>query len=249
MPQHTRLCRRYRHGCRNARREFIVGKFFQPTYATCASLSNVIDNFGIEAWVKPRNGVTGSHIIAYYGNPDSSGWGLRVNNGAYQILFGGVIFTPGAGSATNGVWTHVALVRNNGVANCYVNGLSVANTGSAPSPPVGSFAVASVPGGGGTNWWDGEIDEVRFFTFTAGQFSTNDLLLNAGPPSTTAVQAGGVTGSSATLYGLVNPSGLSTTWSFQCGTTTNYGATSGGQTLVPSSCFQPVSINPSEYSN
>src|SRR5258708_25401070 len=78
------------------------------TYGTCPSLTNVTDNFGIEAWVKPTGGVTASQVIAYYGNPGSSGWGMRVINGGFQILLRGGIFTTTAGSAANNARPHVA---------------------------------------------------------------------------------------------------------------------------------------------
>src|SRR5262245_1452568 len=81
--------------------------FGPGAYSTNALISTVTDNFGFEAWVKPTS-VTGSHVLVYNGHTASSGWGIRINNGVYGILFGGVIFSDG-GSAVANQWAHVAL--------------------------------------------------------------------------------------------------------------------------------------------
>ncbi len=152
--------------------------FGPGAYGTNALISTLTDDFGFEAWIKPTT-VSGSHVLVYNGNTASSGWGIRVFNGAYSILFGGVIFADG-GTAVANEWTHVALVRASGVATLYVNGVSTITTALAPNTPAGTFALATVPGGGG-DYWVGKIDEVRFFTFVPGNFSPGDLLLNRPP--------------------------------------------------------------------
>src|SRR5215208_7400461 len=51
----------------------------------------------------------------------------------------------------------------------------------------------------------------------------------AGPPTATTGAASGVTRSTATLNGTVDPRGSSVRWHFEYGTTTAYGLTSGGE--------------------
>ncbi len=187
-------------------------------YGSATLLTNVTDNFGVEAWIYPTT-TSGSHVMFYNGDPGSSGWGIRILNGTYEILFGGVIFTGGGVPVAN-TWTHVALVRASGVANLYVNGVSVINTALAPNPAVGTFSVGATPGTF-TDPWPGLLDEVRFFTFAAGQFSMNDLLrlapdIAVQQPAGSAVADGGsrdfgsaTVGGNATLNFTVTNSGVS----------------------------------------
>jgi sugar lactone lactonase YvrE len=154
--------------------------FTNSTYASSGLLTTVADNFGVELWVKPT-ATAGNDCILYNGNSGGSGWGLFIINGTYQIVFGGRGYV-GSGTVTMGGWTHLALVRNNGVTTLYTNGvIAGASSSLAPNTPAGSFALATTPTAPGAQVFTGLMDEARFFTFSAGQFSTNDLLCNAPP--------------------------------------------------------------------
>lgn len=146
------------------------------------------DNFGVEAWVKTLS-ATGSHCIVYNGQTSSNGWGLYQIGGTAQVLYGGnVIF--GSGPLPIGVWTHVALVKDSGVSRLYVNGSVVATSAAVPNVPgAAGFSIGATGQGGTIENFDGLIDEVRVFSFTGGQFSTNDLLLNSTPPAFIQVAA------------------------------------------------------------
>jgi hypothetical protein len=150
-------------------------------YATGNLVSTAQDNFGVEAWVKPAL-VTSDQTIVYNGNTATSGWGLRVNgnNSTYSVLFGGVEFF-GSSPAIANVWTHLALVRNNGVATFYVNGIASGTTTNPPNLPGGNFAIGAPPQNPASQPFIGSVDEVRVFTFPAGQFTVSDLLLNESP--------------------------------------------------------------------
>ena len=63
-----------------------------------------------------------------------------------------------------------------------------------------------------------------------GADRTFTTLTATGPPVVTTNQATNVTSSSATLNGLLNPHGLSTSVNFQYGPTTSYGSTTPAQT-------------------
>jgi sugar lactone lactonase YvrE len=150
--------------------------FGSGAFASNSIVSSATDNFGIEAWVKPAS-VNAGQVIAYNGATDTSGWGIMVSGSNYLALFGGRDIW-GSGTATPNVWTHVALVRDGGVATIYTNGVAAGTSLSGPNSPVGSFAVAAPPQAPTSQYLTGLVDEVRVFTFAAGQFSTNDLLLN-----------------------------------------------------------------------
>jgi len=194
-------------------------------YFSNAVFTTVIDNFGLEAWVRPNNtNPSPGRFIAYNGYV-TNGWGLLQSGNAYGFVFGDVVAVGATNSAVMDVWTHVAVVRNNGTSTLYINGIASGTNGLAPRPVTGGFAVgAPALNPFPAYLFNGTIDEVRVFTFAAGQFSPNDLSFYAPiPPAVTTLPATGVSNNAATLNGTANPGGSPTTAWFQWGTTTNYG--------------------------
>jgi hypothetical protein len=151
--------------------------FTGTNYGTADTIPNLTDNFGLEAWVKTTS-TSNSHFVAYNGYTGGSGWGFLQAGTNYLGLFGGVeVF--GSAPVTVGQWTHLAIVRDNGTATLYVNGIAVGSTAAAPNPASGSFAVGSTPSP--DDFFQGWIDDVRVFTFAPGAFQTNDLLYASMP--------------------------------------------------------------------
>lgn len=193
---------------------------------TSQYLSNTIvslatNNFGIEAWVKPASSNANYQFIAYNGNSGTDGWGLFWRNGRFNVWFGNVAQFA-SGTMATGVWAHVALVRDNGNSTLYVNGVDASGAlVFNPIAPTGRFTVGGNPNRPIGDYFNGAVDEVRVFTFGAGQFSTNDFLLNLQRVTTLPATAIGST--NATLNGAANPAGLATSVWFEWGTTTNYG--------------------------
>ena len=144
-------------------------------------VTDAIDNFGLELWVKPDS-ADAPQCLAYNGDSSSTGWGIYLANGLYVGVIGGVAFVGGS-PAAQGVWTHVALVRDGGVATLYVNGVSAGADASEPGSPSGAFGVGVAPQTSNTEFLaGGTIDEVRVFVFAAGEFNPSDLLYNYGRP-------------------------------------------------------------------
>ena len=156
---------------------------------TNAAIPSLTDNFGLELWVNPST-LTGNQCLGYNGNTASSGWGLYLIGNQYRGLFGGVGFV-GAATATAGTWTHLALVRDNGIATLFVNGVAAGTLGSTPVSPAGRFAIMGQPQNPALERLFGFLDEVRVFTFAPGSFSTNDLLLSPGGVFSTADSGNG----------------------------------------------------------
>jgi len=178
-----------------------LGVSFGSGYGGAPVISNLTDNFGIEFWVNPVNG--GNGVVVYNGNTGASGCGVYQSGSNFQMLFGGVNFA-GSASVPANTWSHVALVRNNGTATLYVNGVATGpNSTLVPNPPVGSFLVGANNSGG--ERFGGQLDELRVFTFQPGQFSTNDLLLNTTYPLATTLPATSVSNTVATLTGIAAP--------------------------------------------
>jgi hypothetical protein len=144
-------------------------------YAIGSVVPNLTTNFGIELWVYPAAGNGGS-VIAYDGNTGGSGWGLYQAGTNCYVLFGGVGFSANSAPLATNIWTELALVCNVGVATLYTNGVAAFTMNSTPNSPAGSFLIGADNGGAET--FSGGVDEVRVFTFAAGQFSPTNLLVN-----------------------------------------------------------------------
>lgn len=197
-------------------------------YLSNAVVSTAVDNFGIEAWVKPNTTSFGSYVIAANGRAPDGGWALFQDGSRYAAYFGG-LFDFGNAPASPGTWAHLALVRENGVATFYFNGTPAGTAFNAPLPPVGGFSVGAAPSSPPSFLFNGCIDEVRVFTFVPGKFSTNDLLLSLKRVET--IGAGNLGPTMATLHGTVYPGGPSTVAWFEWGTTTNYGNSTVAQSI------------------
>lgn len=161
-----------------------------------AVIGTATDDFGIEAWVRSNGRTTGNAAIAYNGNSGTSGWGLYRIGDTYAALFGGVAIFGGP-APVSGDWTHIAVVRSGGVATFYVNGSARGTTAAAPNAPAGGFGIGRNAVLMIDEFFDGQIDEVRYFTFAPGQFQVGDL--NLQPPA--QVPAGG--GAAWLLLGLL----------------------------------------------
>ncbi len=176
-------------------------------------ISTNIDNFGIECWVKPTATNT-DQVIVYDGHTGISGWGIMIYGGVYSGLFGGkTIF--GTHAATPGLWVHLALVRTNGIATLFYNGVAAGTSPSTPAIPTNAFAIAVPPQTVGSpgQLLVGLVDEVRYFTTVSNQFKTSDLLFNQ--HTTIAVSPASLTeGPAADIDGIgLNVSPASALWS------------------------------------
>lgn len=143
-------------------------------FRVAAPISTVTDNFGIEAWVRPTS-TAGNSVIAYNGDTSTSGGGIFRQGNGYGVLYGGNVLAVVAGSVALNQWTHLAVVRNAGTTTIYRNGVSIGSTATAPNLPAGGFSIGTNPTAA-SEFFSGEIDEVRMFTFSPGQFVVGDLL-------------------------------------------------------------------------
>ena len=199
-----------------------------------AVITTARNNFGIEAWVQPATATPGTYLIVHNGNTAANGWGFNLDVGtfgtaAFSAEFGGgVTFGSGATVASRGA--HVALVRDSGTSTFYVNGVASGSTSTVtPATPAGGFAIAATPQSPQFGFFPGIIDEVRVFIFGAGQFSTDDLLVNQQRVAT--LEATGLTTTSATLNGSASSFTFATSVWFEWGTTASLGNVTPPQAL------------------
>lgn len=149
-----------------------------------------VDNWGMEAWVKPT-ALNTTQIVVYAGLPSTSGGiGMILANNQVRIHFGGkgsvTWDAPGLAADT---WTHLAMVRDSGVTSLYVNGINVSPATAhtlEPLAPTAAIGVGSYSYGGGS-YFNGKLDNIRLFTFTGGEFASSDLLVVVPEPTSLAL--------------------------------------------------------------
>ena len=126
------------------------------------------DNFAIGVYARAM-ALIGANQGTVFGTGDggfdislqANGWAGSIFNVAWVGEPGGV-----TGSFTPDTWTHLALVRADGISTFYIDG--VAQDGTFDGAPVNSLPHVSVSPGGGS-YFDGGIDEIRVVTFDSGE--------------------------------------------------------------------------------
>lgn len=167
-------------------------------YASTSSASDIIpgtvSTYTIEAWVKPSTTCDGSYYCS-----------IATNNLSFvfDIYQGNIIYLIGSGSAwcdgndvqtasnakvRSGVWTHVALVRNNANVKIYVNGVlrSEKNQSCYPTTQTANTSEFRIGARANeTQFFYGSIDEVRIWSTDRSSNLASDM--NSNETSTTGL--------------------------------------------------------------
>ena len=118
----------------------------------------------LEAWIRPDNPNNSNQFIAGVNN--AFRLSIDVND---QIEFltndggGGVTGTDPAGVLPQGQWVHVAMTFQSTTANLYLNGTLVHQNTSMPVPQNSTQEFTMGAAAGGSNFFNGLIDEVRLW--------------------------------------------------------------------------------------
>ncbi|MDX2197078.1 MAG: LamG-like jellyroll fold domain-containing protein [Cytophagales bacterium] len=148
-------------GCNHSLKFDGINDFVSRT----AALTTQLDNITMEAWFKVNNTSGNNQFILNNGNSGSQGYSLFIPSGTLQInlILGGIIVAP-ITTVTSGVWHHIALTRTSGQWRAYLNGNTTPlNTSTTPNPITASSSwhIGSSHSG---EFFNGDIDEVRFWT-------------------------------------------------------------------------------------
>jgi PKD repeat protein len=143
-------------------------------YVKVANRSNLnftTHNFTVEAWAKPTSvGTVGGAVVHKGDTTGYPGWQYRLALTAAGKWRGTVfvgpnnvtVTDPGTPSTTR--WTHLAMVRNGGQINLYVNGVAVATTNftGTVNTSTGMLAIART-GAASQDYFKGSVDEVAVY--------------------------------------------------------------------------------------
>ena len=132
--------------------------------------SNQSDNTTLEGWFNWDGSGSVTQILAYNGNVTTSGYGLQgeILDGQLQldILLGGNAVLSTDASLSQNEWHHVALTRNAGEFELYLDGVQQTVTDSDTSPNSFQSDDVTMIGGAATSngfAFSGKIDEVRIW--------------------------------------------------------------------------------------
>ena len=197
-----------------------------------------VDNFTIEAWVKPTathqidaeatSGTSGTSGQGYLFWPDqmgaNGGAGISVGTNGISVYEHGDGYMPAlavySGTISSTQWTHIAVVYENKRPSIYVNGALVRTGLQSTRPHV---YAPHVIGGGSYGYYAGLADEIAVYD-TA--FSGPDILAHS------QLNYSGLCNSvDAIINWTTIPNGTSYV---DYGLTTAYGSTAGNDSLVTS---------------
>ena len=153
-----------------------------------------VDNWGVEFMVR-STATIGSGFRAVFGMAEgvSGGLVIEANNVGGTVYWdvnrqgiANYIIPRNALTTVTADWTNLALVKNAGTIEFYVNGtLAGSNSGAVNTSGLFAFGLQQNVG---TNGFQGDFDEARFFTFNPGAFNaSSDLLV---PEPSTALLGG-----------------------------------------------------------
>jgi concanavalin A-like lectin/glucanase superfamily protein len=146
------------------------------------SLSDAIfvppDNWVLELWVNPASSDFGSGVSLVTLGSETGTTQIGMVGGKWYFGEMNITYGDNSQSATASAWTHLAWVRDAGVNRFFVGGTQIGSNGDSATNN-GRIHLFIKPGGGEVP--EGNVDEIRFSTFTSGQFNANDLLVNTTP--------------------------------------------------------------------
>jgi Concanavalin A-like lectin/glucanases superfamily len=156
------------------------------------------DNFGVELWVRTPDVTQENYdfVFSLTGDTGPTGPAIHLANSRWSASIpgldwiGGSPFAPTLGGvpAVANQWTRVAVVRNAGVFSLYVDGVAHPSTTTATPGGLNGFHMAVNPGG--ATYFQGDIDEVRVFTFAPGAFHAASDLYAPVPEPTSLLALG-----------------------------------------------------------
>ena len=145
--------------------------------------ASVMDNFILEAWVRPNRLARWPTYVVYDGFAGIQRFRAVAGRRRVVLFQGALSYGQTGVSCEPGKWTHVALVCEKRDVQFWVNGRLAKDFGNdfPPMLPTGAFSIGGAPGTVASDAYsfDGQIDEVRLSEFR-GPFRPEMLLLT--PP-------------------------------------------------------------------
>lgn len=149
------------------------------------------NNFAMEMWVR-QSDTSGWQRYMRSATIGTIAFSNRTTTNQGNLQLNGVVgasIDTASGMAVD-TWYHLAMIRDNGVTRFYQDGVAI--SGSFNQAPVwaNNFTIGQKAHNDGTQRFQGDMDEVRLFTFEAGDDPVAALSINAVPePSSISLLA------------------------------------------------------------
>ena len=209
------------------------------------------NDFTIDGWVRPD---TSSGVWPLVSTGWSPNFLLSANSSGLSLFYvaengSGFAELNGSAELPSNVWSHFAVTIEAEEVKLYVNGEFVE---SGPSPGrILSAAVMEIGCAAGSNSFSGLIDEIRIYARAISQAEIEEDMetevgSGAGPGSAAESEtttATSIKTTKATLNGKIATKGVATTYQFEYGTTTSYGATIPVTPLGVEGNLSPVEVS------
>lgn len=136
-------------------------------YVNRAIVSTVNDNFSVIVWVN-FTGFGGSDVSVFNnGATDANGYVLRVSStGVFNFDVSFIDNLDSAYTLSTGTWYQLAVIRNSGTSQCYVNAVARGGTSaSTPNTPSNwlTIGASQVAAGTASQFANSKIQEVRHY--------------------------------------------------------------------------------------
>lgn len=141
-----------------------------------------LDNVTLTAWFRPL-AYSGSAQYIVINGGGGDGYGVFIDGSDGNVIkgiLGGLGYLRTTVVPPLNVWSHIAMVRTNGTWTIHLNGVSLPLTGisvtttTAPTMPVGGSYIGL--DAGSTLFFNGDIDDVRFYTLALGSADIRALV-------------------------------------------------------------------------
>lgn len=134
-------------------------------YINRSNVSTANDNFTVIAVVNYTSFGAGTSSIFNNGSTDGNGYVLRVSSaGVFNLDFSFIANLSSAYTLSTGTWYQLAVIRNAGTSQCYVNAVAQGSTSSStPNSPQSWVTVGAsqVAAGTAAQFANAKIQEVR----------------------------------------------------------------------------------------
>jgi len=120
------------------------------------------NNFAVEMWLR-ADSTSSSDMALQLSGAGSKLAIRRVGSDLRFSYFGVAGIDSQVVPLTTGEWTHAAVIRDSGTTTAYVNGSQL--VGSTGHNPSWSGTIHIGLRSGGSEYWDGALDEIRMYTF------------------------------------------------------------------------------------
>jgi hypothetical protein len=147
-------------------------------------------DFTYQAWIFQTNTSASLQSIVNFRTGNINNFEIRIDGTQPQLHWDGTLIFNGSSNLIAGQWNHLAVTRSSGTMRMYLNGNSIASTGTTYDFNQYTTAYFGGYGGGGAGWsFYGYMAGVQFINGTALYSGSTYTIPTSPPTAVTNTQA------------------------------------------------------------